>query len=298
MIYLVDASIYVFRAYFSVPDTLTDPHGRPVNAVYGYFRFLGDLLMRERPVYAAVAFDESLTASFRNDIYPDYKANRETPPSDLVDQFGNCRDLTRALGVAEFASPKYEADDIIGTLAAHMRGRGVSSTVVSRDKDLVQLLRKGDVLWDFAADRRVEHEDVPTRFGVRAEQFADYLALTGDAVDNIPGVRGIGPKTATVLLEHFEDLETLYARLDEVAALPIRGATGIARNLDRHREDAFLARRLTRIDCAVPGIPDGNDLSVRPPNEDALWSLMDDLGFGEQLRGLARRVAARYDSTR
>src|SRR5215813_8409156 len=139
MIYLVDASYYVFRAWFALPDTLRDRGGRPVNAVHGFARFLGDLIEQVEPERLAVAFNESLTSSFRNDLYTPYKANRGLPPAELEYQFALCRELTRGLGVAELASPRYEADDIIGTIARLAQRRGIPVTIVSRDKDLAQI---------------------------------------------------------------------------------------------------------------------------------------------------------------
>ena len=156
MVYLIDASIYVFRAYYSMPADMTDPAGRPVNALYGYARFLGDLLERVRPKHVVVAFDESLTTSFRNEIYPQYKANREQAPEDLAWQFVQCRRVTEALGVTGYASETFEADDIIGTLAHAVREKGKNFVVVTRDKDLTQLRREGDEYWDYASNKRLK----------------------------------------------------------------------------------------------------------------------------------------------
>ena len=142
MIYLVDASVYVFRAYYSMPPDMTDGEGNPVHALFGFARLLGDLIEKVQPKYLAVAFDTSLTSSFRNKIYPAYKANRDPAPPDLHLQFERCREFCRLLGVAEFASEEYEADDIIGTLCTRMRAAGVRSTVVTRDKDMAQLIRE------------------------------------------------------------------------------------------------------------------------------------------------------------
>ena len=140
MQYLIDASVYVFRAYYSMPDDMVDRDGNPVNAFYGYCRFLGDFMEQVRPEYLAVLFDESLTTSFRTGIYPAYKANREHTPPELKRQFEQCRKFTRALGVMECAHPIYEADDLIGTLVTVGRSTGRPSTIVSRDKDLAQLV--------------------------------------------------------------------------------------------------------------------------------------------------------------
>lgn len=290
-VYLVDASVFIFRAYYSMPPDMIDGGGRPVNALYGFARFLGDLLEQARPHCIAVAFDESLSHSFRNQIYPAYKAQREPAPVELAAQFARCRELCEHLGLAAFASSEYEADDIIGTLAAQARGAGRPSVVVSRDKDLAQLIRPGDCFWDFSASRRYQYGDIAERFGVVPERMADYLALTGDAVDNIPGVPGVGPKTAAVLMNHHESLETLYANLDAVAGLPLRGAARVRAQLSEHRAAAFLARELTRIACDVP-LPVESGVPVRrAPDLATLGAFYDAAGFGSALRRQAERCA-------
>ena len=293
VLHLVDASYFIFRAYYSVEPGMAGADGRAVNALYGFARFLGDLLERARPGLVAVAFDESLDTSFRNEIYPAYKANREPAPPDLAHQFALCRELCRLLGVAEYASGAYEADDIIGAIATRMRARGQPCVLVTRDKDLAQLVREGDEFWDFAGDRRYGYGDIAGQFGVQPERMADYLALTGDSVDNIPGVPGVGPKTAAALLSVFESLEDLYARLDEVPALPLRGAARLPARLAEHRDAAFLARRLTRIACDMPFAFEPDDLARRAPAVEALEAFYDHAGFGAMLRRQARRIADR-----
>jgi DNA polymerase I len=292
-VHLVDASFFVFRAYYSIPDHMADGEGRPVNALYGFARFLSDLLERERPEHLAVAFDESLAGSFRNRIYPAYKANRDPPPPGLKEQFARCRELCRHLGAAEFGSAEYEADDIIGTLATRMRAHGFRATLVTRDKDLAQLIHQGDEYWDYMAEERFGYADIPARFGVHPERIADFLALTGDAVDNIPGVPGIGRKTAAALLASFESLDDLYANLGSVAALGIRGAAGIAARLEQHRAAAYLARELTRIACDMPLAATPASLRRAPPDLEGLAGFYDRAGFGPMLRRQAERIAAR-----
>lgn len=294
MIYLVDASVYIFRAWFSIPDKMTGPHGYPVNAFYGYTRFLGDLLEQSTPAHAAVAFDESLTSSYRNEIYPDYKANREPAPEDLKRQFGACREVTEALGVSQFASDRFEADDLIGSIAARMRSAGMCSVIVTRDKDLAQLIREGDEYWDYAGGKRVAYEEIEAQFGVQPERMADFLALTGDKVDNIPGVPGVGKKTAAVLLQHFSSIDDIYARIDQVAGLQIRGASSIAARLEAHRETAYLARELTRIPDDIELGIEKADLLCRPPDLARLEALFDEHGIGPTLREQAARIAGRF----
>lgn len=291
MIHLIDASIYVFRAWFSIPEDMTDPEGQPVNAAYGYARFLGDLLERERPDQLAAAFDESLTKSFRNRIYPEYKANRESSPPELKRQFAICRDLTELLGVAQFAHPEYEADDIIGTLSERMRQKKIGSVIISRDKDLAQLLREGDEFWNTIDGHRHAYGDIATKFGAQPERMADYQALVGDKVDNIEGVPGVGAKTAGALMEAFVSLEEIFDKLDRVSELPIRGAASLGRKLETHKETAFLARRLTRIEIDMPLEYDDSVLAPQSPRLDELFDLYDRLGFGDGLRWQAKRLA-------
>jgi 5'-3' exonuclease len=290
-LYLVDASFFVFRAYYSVGIEMTGTDGEPVNALYGFGRFLGDLLEQARPVHIAVAFDESLSSSFRNEIFPAYKANREPAPPELKRQFALCRELCRHLGLAEYSSPLYEADDIIGTIVTRLRSRGHQAVLVTRDKDLAQLIRKGDAYWDWAAERRLEYADIEGHFGVRPERIADFLALTGDSVDNIPGVPGVGPKTAMVLLREFSSLEEIYAGLDRVASLPIRGAAKLPDRLRTHRDAAYFARRLTTIACDMPIDVSTEQLRRRKPDLEALEAFYDRARFGAMLRRQAQRIA-------
>ena len=293
VVYHVDASYFVFRAYYSMPPDMVDADGNAIHALYGFARFLSDLLESVRPQRIAVAFDHSLRSerSFRNAIFPAYKANREAPPADLERQFGLCREFCRHMGLAEFASAAYEADDIIGTLAARARAAGLRNVLMTRDKDLSQLIRDGDVFWDYAGHARYHYHDIGGRFGVAPERMADFLALTGDAVDNIPGVPGVGKKTAAGLLAAFGSLDELYANIDRVPRLNLRGAAGIAgaaqrpqgmrlpcATADRHRlrrADRRIARRL----------------KPRRPDTAALADFFDAHGIGAILRKQAERIA-------
>jgi len=293
-LYLVDASVFIFRAYYSVPLTLTDADGQPVNAVHGFGRFIGDLIEHESPRHIAVAFDESLTSSFRNKLYPAYKANREPAPLELQRQFAWCRDLCRAYGLADFSSDQYEADDLIGTLVTRARERGKRTIVITRDKDLSQLIRPGDVYWDYIGEARYQYDDIPERFGVLPERMADFLALTGDAVDNIQGVPGIGKKTAATLLKDYESLEDLYENLDAILKLKIRNAGFVVGQLRDYRDAAFLARQLTAIACDAPIQSEFAHLQRRPLDLRALGKLYDTLGFGPLLRNQAQRIVAKY----
>ena len=292
MVYLIDASVYVFRAYYSMPPDMVDRDGNPVHALFGFARFLGDLIERAKPRYLAVAFDESLTSSFRNQIYPAYKANREPAPPDLKLQFERCREFCRHMGIAEFGSAEYEADDIIGTLHARFRRLGHCSTVVTRDKDLAQLICEGDIYWNYADNLQLRHHEIEAHFGVPPERFADYLALTGDSVDNIKGVPGVGPKTAAVLMKAYASLEELYDNLDDVPKLAIRGASKLPARLAEHRDAAFLARRLTEIARDMPLACEREQLTCRGPDVPALTAFFDQQNFGPMLRRQTERLVA------
>lgn len=285
-LYLVDASVYVFRAWFSIPEGVTDESGRPANAVFGFGSFLCDLIEREGAAHIVCAFDQSLTSSFRSDLYPAYKANRPLPPPDLKRQFEVCRNLTRGLGVPALASERYEADDLIGSCAEHARAHGYSMVYVTADKDYAQLLEANDHWWDVARGRWLDAHGATRKLGVRPDQVVDFLALAGDAVDNIPGVPGIGNKTAAALLGALDSLEAIYRDLGAVEALGIRGASRVMRLLQGHRDQAFLSRELSRIRRDVP-------LSVAV--EDFAWSgtnagVMAGLDLPVQLRSRCRRL--------
>ena len=290
VLYLVDASVFIFRAYYSVPIEVVDPDGNPVNAVHGFARFLGDLLQRESPKHIAVAFDESLEQSYRNEIYPAYKANREPAPMELKRQFALCREVVDALGIAQYGSSRYEADDIIGALATRAQAAGMPVTIVSRDKDLTQLVSRADTYFDAIADVRYGYDDIEERFGVIPERMADFLALMGDAVDNIPGVPGVGRKTAQKLLKHFDTLPGVFDNLDAVPTLKFRGAAFVAESLREHREAAFLSQRLTQIACDMPLEAALDDLERGRPDLSTLDAFYDAQGFGRMLRDQARRL--------
>jgi len=291
MQYLIDASVYVFRAYYSMPDDMVDDNGNPINALYGFCRFLGDFMEQVRPQQVAVLFDESLTTSFRTDIYPEYKANRDPAPPELKRQFEQCKTFARALGVLCCGHPNYEADDLIGTLVAGGRRQGIPSTIVTRDKDLAQLLSRDDVFWDFAGKGKLGYDQIPDVFGVWPEQIADFLALAGDAVDNIKGVPGVGRKTAMALLQHFGSLENIYDRLDEIHEVQVRGAKTLGARLSKHREDAMLARRLTGIALDAPMEIPATGLRPSAPDLGAINALYDEAGIGTALRRQAERVS-------
>jgi len=289
-VYLVDASVYLFRAWFSMPDEFVNHAGEPTNAVYGFSGFLCSLLEQTAAEHVAIAFDESLSSSYRNEIYPEYKANRDPAPLELKRQFGWARAVAEAMGLRCYSDDRYEADDLIGTLAEYWRARGHPICIVTADKDLAQLVRESDHWWDFSRNQKLNARQLTDKFGVAPEQMADFLALTGDAVDNIPGVPGIGPKSAAALLAHFGDLDSLYERVEEVATVSIRGAKSIQKKLLDHREAAELARRLTVIETAVESALEAPDLARSEVDQVRLNRLFDELAFGGMLRQRCLRI--------
>lgn len=288
-IYIVDASIYVFRAWFSLPDSLAGQDGAPVNAVYGFTRFVTELLEETRPSHVVFAFDGSLASSFRNEIYPEYKANREPAPPELKNQFELCRALISALGMRQLVHDRFEADDIIATVARNMRHHGFDSVIVTSDKDLAQVIEGRDLWWSFPKNDRLSVEGVHERFGVWPHQIADYLALVGDSVDNIPGVPGIGARSAERLLRLYPDLDKLYQNVSQVSQLAIRGAGRIAASLRQNEEQAFRARQLARLVTDVPMKRDAEQFGIGAPDDSELERLTGLIGRGD---GYIERIRA------
>lgn len=285
-LYLIDSSIYIFRAWFAVSDSVIDAHGRPNNAFTGFFDFTMRFLNEVRPRHVVFTFDESLESSFRNEIYPSYKANREPTPAELKRQFVHCRQLISALGISTIASPTYEADDLIGTLASIANQNGQAVVVVSGDKDLTQVLGDNDLWWDYAKRRRLDAQGVIDALGVAPEQVPDLLALSGDATDNIPGVPGIGAVTAAKLISHFGSVEELLASVDELVLLQgLRGASRISGLIREHAETARLSKKLTQICTTVP-LPDDFRTTVNQPDLAAYNQLATELGMKAYRRSL------------
>ena len=287
-IHLVDASPYIFRAFFSIPDKMVGRSGLPVNAVYGFTQFLIRLIDEEEVTHLGLAFDKSLTTSFRNDIYPDYKAQRGLPPAELEAQQDWCQEVGEALGAAIYVDLRYEADDLIATLCRQLEPEGHEIVVVSSDKDLAQLVGERVSLFDFARGERYDSRAVIEKFGVRPDQIADYLGLAGDSVDNIPGVAGVGKKTAVALLSELGCLDEVYRRLDDVSTLAIRGAKSLQKKLAEQRETALLSRRLATVAVDAPAIADLAELRLDGADPELVDPLFDELKFG-RIRDRIRR---------
>ena len=283
-LYLIDASIYIFRAWFSLPDSILDNNGNPVNAVYGYAYFLCQLLEKTNPSHIAAAFDASLNTSFRNKIYPDYKANRESAPDDLKYQFEVCRKLTEVLGISSFSSKRYEADDLIGTLATRMRKNSFRNVFITTDKDLSQLVKSGDTFWNYAKDEKHSYTSCKKTFGVKPEQMVDFLAMAGDSIDNIPGIPGIGSKTAIALLEKYGSLASIYKNLNKIQMSKMRGAQRISDLLEEHKQLALISQRLATIVSDAPVKVSVRGLAYTPPTAMRINRFCTLYGLGEKLR--------------
>lgn len=286
-LYLIDAPIYFFRAFFSVPDHFYTAQGDSLNGVVGYSHFLLDLLLTRQPRAAVAAFDESLGSCFRNDLYSPYKFSRPRPDDSLVFQFEQCKKITQLCGIQVLASSRYEADDLLASCAHSHSGQRV---LVTRDKDLWQLLRQGDICWD--GQQTLDYEGCINKLGILPSQIADYLALMGDAVDDIPGVPGIGKKTASVLLNQFEDIDTLYANLDQHKQWPIRGSLRISKLLYEYKKQVFLMKKLTGLEYRAPLILDATDFQCRPCKGDELLALARELGLPKSINNKITKFIA------
>ncbi len=275
-LYLVDGSSYIFRAYHRLPP-LTNRHGVPAGAVYGYTAMLWKLAdglhKADGPTHMAVILDAS-ESTFRNQLYDQYKANRPPAPEDLVPQFPLIRVATRAFSIPCIEEEGLEADDIIACYVYAAVRAGWKVTIVSSDKDLMQLIDEGRVdMLDTMNDRRIGRDEVLEKFGVPPEKVGDVLALMGDSVDNVPGVPGIGPKTASQLIQQFGDLETVLASTDQITKPKLK------QNLIEHAESARLSRRLVELICDSPLPEPLEDLALKGIPPEPLKEFLEDMGF-------------------
>jgi DNA polymerase-1 len=296
-LYLIDGSGYLFRAYHALPPLTRKTDGLPVGAVAGFCNMLWKLLrdmQADSPTHLAVIWDHS-EKTFRNEMYAGYKAQRPPPPEDLIPQFPLVREATKAFGVPCIELPGYEADDLIAAYACHVRDLGGEVTIVSSDKDLMQLVGDQVSMFDAMKNLRIGREQVIEKFGVPPEKVVDVQALCGDSVDNVPGAPGIGIKTASALINEYGDIDTLLARAHEVKQDKRR------QTLIDFADQIRLSRALVQLDCDTPLPEPLEDLAVRDPDPKVLADFLELMEF----RGLARRVgdgrageAAKADATR
>lgn len=263
-LWLLDSHYQIFRAYHAMPD-LRAPDGTPTGAVRGYASQLLKLLVRERPTHLAAAWDFELT-SFRNDIHAGYKAGRTEAPADLEPQFALCDEVTRALGVPIFGIERFEADDVIATMTAQALDEGADVVIATSDKDLGALVSERVSLFDPRSETLLGPAEIEARLGVPPDLVPDFLTLVGDAVDNIPGVPGIGAKTAAALLRCFGRIEDIPANPLEWAGAGVRGAARAARALAGGKEAIALARSLVHM---------REDLPIRARVADLRWEGAD-----------------------
>src|SRR4051795_7590846 len=283
-LYLVDGSSYIFRAYHRLPP-LTNRHGTPAGAGYGYttmlWKLAGDLSRADGPTHMAVILDAS-EHTHRNEMYDQYKAHRPPPPEDLVPQFPLIRVATRAFSIPCIETAGLEADDIIACYVTEAKKAGWRVTIVSSDKDLMQLIDEdaGIDMLDTMNDRRIGRSEVLEKFGVPPEKVGDVLALMGDSVDNVPGVPGVGPKTASQLIQTYGDLETVLASTDEIAKPKLK------QNLIEHADAARLSRELVRLVCDSKLPEPLEDLALKGIPVEPLKQFLEDQGFKSLLNRL------------
>jgi DNA polymerase I len=287
-VFLVDGSSYIFRAYHALPPLTRKSDGLPVGAVSGFcnmlWKLLRDTIDGEKPTHLAVIFDAS-SKTFRNDLYDGYKAHRPEPPEDLRPQFKLIRHAVRAFDIASIEQEGFEADDLIATYAEHAAQKGATVTIVASDKDLMQLVNNVVTLYDSMKDKRIGADEVMEKFGVAPDRVADVQALAGDSVDNVPGVPGIGLKTAAQLITEFGDLENL---LNQAASIKQNKRR---ESLIEHAAMARLSKQLVVLDKNVPLHIPLDDLAIHEPEPKNLIAFLKALNFNT----LTRRVAETYN---
>ncbi|MFN7709724.1 MAG: DNA polymerase I [Holosporales bacterium] len=288
-LYLVDGSGFIFRAFHALPP-LTRGDGTPVGAVLGFVNMLMKLLNETDVDHMAVIFDAA-RRTFRHDLYPDYKANRAETPPELIPQFALVREACEVFGVPQADHENYEADDLIATYVRLAREQGAHVTIVSSDKDLMQLIGPGVEMFDGLKNRVIGPDEVREKFGVGPERVRDVLALAGDSSDNVPGVPSIGPKTAAELLAQFGDLETLLGRLDEIPQPKRR------EKLQQNIENARISYELVGLDDHVPVRLPLDDMALRRPDGDRLHQFLEHQGFRSVMARLQKQGSLRSNGT-
>lgn len=280
LVHLFDGHVYIFRAYYSLPP-MTAADGTPCNAAYGFANTLLRYLSTEEPSHVGVCFDAAMT-SFRNEVEPEYKAQRGDPPDDLEPQFDLCHEISVALGFATYEVDDYEADDLLGTISDEVVRRRGSARVLTTDKDLCQLVREDGrvVVHDLAKEKTFDADGVREKFGVSPSQIPDYLGLVGDTIDNLPGVPGIGAKSAAAILQAFETIEDVPDDIAEWDGVTMRGAKRMAERIAEHRARALKTKDLATVLRKIPGIKPGlSELAYRGADRERTEELFERLGW-------------------
>jgi len=275
-VYLIDSHVQIFRAYYSMPELLAE-NGTPVGAVRGFISQLVRFLSRQQPTHVAACWDHALD-SFRNELYPEYKAGRTEAPEDLAPQFALCARATRALGIPLYECERFEADDVIATITGHLVDQGARVAIITTDKDLGVLVSDRVTLYDLKKEEHSDPAAIEEKFGVPPELVSDYLSLAGDSVDNIPGVSGVGGKTAAALLNHFGSIDAIPEDFEGWAGLELRGAKRVHQRLHDDREILGLSRELVRLREDLPLQPKLDELAYAGAERRALSGLLDEIG--------------------
>ena len=276
-VYIIDAMNYIYRAYHSIPDSITAPSGMLTNAVLGYLRTLLRIVKEHNPGHMVAAFEKD--SSFRSAMFTGYKANRKAMPDRLVPQIDYCRQITEAIGVTCLEADDFEADDVIGTVAVRMSELGYAAVIVSGDKDMSQLVCGGIRVYDMAKEVWLDEKGVHNKFGVTPSQIPDLLALHGDSIDNIPGVTGVGEKTARKILSVCRSVEDIVDFPELLTELKFRGRDEILSKIRSNFETVRLSRRLATICCDVPIEVTPERVRYRRGDMNLLGPLCKTLGF-------------------
>ena len=277
-LFLVDSSIFIFRAWYGPERERVNLQQQANQAFVGFSDFVYRLLTEQAPRRLVFAFDESLSKSARKEIYSAYKANRSPTPVDLKRQFAWCRQWLEALGISCVSSERWEADDLIGSLAHYHGSLELPVAILTADKDLAQLINQQDIWWAYLDDKKLDYRAICKKYGVRPQQIADQLALTGDKVDNIPGIPEIGPKTAARLLKKYDNIENLRRHLHEIGEMKFRYAGNVQRSLIEHEALLDVSPRLTRINCEIKEMQQV-DTGRRPADVTELKRIMHKQAF-------------------
>jgi DNA polymerase-1 len=270
-VYLIDGSAYIYRAFHAIRG-LSNSKGLPTNAAFGFTRMLMKLIEDRSPEYMVMFFDAK-GPTFRHEIYPDYKANRPPMPEDLSIQIPYIKEITHGFNIPVIEMQGFEADDLIGTFRRWAEAAGFSVVMVTGDKDFIQLVTSTSIIWDPMKDKIIDLEGVRKSFGVEPEQMIDVMALSGDSSDNIPGVPGIGPKTALPLIQTYGNIENLYEQIDTITKKKQH------QNLVQYKEQAFLSKKLVKIDTDAPLPFNHENLKCEPPDNSRLSGLFKTLEF-------------------